>query len=213
MILSSRLQHPSGLFKCFYFAYITDFCKDVGVFHKIFTSRFTFWALFGTQLINIILMYVFLIIQDLRSQFTTQSLKHRFYFENSSGRLNELRAQISYSSVRLNKIEEAEINLHKTINDILMTFQSRSAKVDLLFLKYPQKGFKTIISYCLQYLEELQKVRKVQKTTHAWRRHRSELTKKAWENAAQGLSKFHVKSKRKKKIIVIKGQENEIVMI
>ena len=151
-------------------------------FFFFFTFRFTFWALLGTQLINIISKYVFLIIQDLRSQFTTLSLKHRFYFENSRGRLNELWAKISYSSVTLKKIEGAEINLYTTMNDILMTFQSRSAKVDLLFRKYPQQGFKTIMSYCLQYLEELQKVREVQKATHA----------------AQELCNFHVKSKRKK---------------
>ena len=53
--------------------------KDVGVFYIyiyiyfffffffFFTFRFTFWALLGTQLINIISKYVFLIIQDLRS--------------------------------------------------------------------------------------------------------------------------------------------------
>ena len=160
-----------------YFIYIYIY-----IFFFFFTFRFTFWALFGTQLINIISKYFFLIIQDLRSQFTTLSLKHRFYFENSRGRSNELWAKISYSSVRLKKIEGAEINLYTTMNDILLTFQSRSAKVDLLFRKYPQQGFKTIISYCLQYLEELQKVHQVQKATHA----------------AQGLCKFHVKSKRKK---------------
>ena len=85
------------------------------ILYFFFTFRFTFWALFGTQLTNIILKYVFLIIQDVRSQFTTRSLKHRFYFENSRGRLNELCAKISYSSVTLNKIEGAEINLHTTI--------------------------------------------------------------------------------------------------
>lgn len=158
MILSSRLQHPSRLFKCFYFAYITNFYKDVSVFYEIFTSRFTFWALFGTQLINIILMCVFLIIQVLRSQFTTRSVKHRFYFENSRGRLNELWAKISYSSVRLNKIEGAEVNFYTTTNDILVTFQSRSAKAIYYFANTQNR---VLISYCLQYLEELQKGRQV----------------------------------------------------
>ena len=45
----------------------------------------------------------------------------------------------------LNEIEEAEINLHRTKNNILMSFQSRRAKVDIANI---YKGFlKTIISW------------------------------------------------------------------
>ena len=49
-----------------------------------FTFRFSFWVFFDTQIMNFIWKYVFLVIQNLRSTFTTQrSLKHCFYFENS----------------------------------------------------------------------------------------------------------------------------------
>ena len=44
---------------------------NVGEFYRIFTFRFSFWALFGTQLMNFIESMVFLTIQDLRSKFTT----------------------------------------------------------------------------------------------------------------------------------------------
>ena len=49
-----------------------------------FYFRFSFWAFFDTQIMNFIWKYVFLVIQNLRSKFTTQrSLKYCFYFENS----------------------------------------------------------------------------------------------------------------------------------
>ena len=44
---------------------------NVGEFYRIFTFRFSFWALFDTQQMNLIESMVFLIIQDLRSEFTT----------------------------------------------------------------------------------------------------------------------------------------------
>ena len=49
-----------------------------------FTFRFSFWAFFDTQIMNFTWKYGFLVIQNLRSKFTTQrSLKYCFYFENS----------------------------------------------------------------------------------------------------------------------------------
>ena len=52
------------------------------------------------------------------------SLKYRFYFENWRARLNGIRATNS------NKNDEAEINLHRTMDKILMTFQGQTAKVN-----------------------------------------------------------------------------------
>ena len=47
------------------------FCEYVGEFYAIFAFRFSFWALLDTQLTNLFESMVFLIIQDLRSKFTT----------------------------------------------------------------------------------------------------------------------------------------------
>ena len=86
-------------------------------FCRVFTFRFSFWALFDTQLINFISM-VSLIIQDLRSKFTTQKVNIVFTLK-----IRELQtAQLEWWDWR------TSINLHRTMNNILMTFQSRSAK-------------------------------------------------------------------------------------
>ena len=53
------------------------------------------------------------------------SLQYCFYFENWHGRLNGIRATNSNY-----KNDEAEINLHRTMDNILMTFQRQTAKVD-----------------------------------------------------------------------------------
>ena len=45
---------------------------NVGKFYRIFTFRFSFWALFDMQQMNLIWEYVFLIIPDLHSKFTSQ---------------------------------------------------------------------------------------------------------------------------------------------
>ena len=55
-ILRLRLQHPSWITYMWCFShYIHDFCEDVGTFYRTFTFRFSFWAHFDTQLMNIIL--------------------------------------------------------------------------------------------------------------------------------------------------------------
>ena len=45
---------------------------NVGKFYRIFTFRFSFWALFDMQQMNFIWKYVFLIIPDSHSKFTSQ---------------------------------------------------------------------------------------------------------------------------------------------
>ena len=55
------------------------------------------------------------------------SLNYRFYFENSRGRLNGLRVTNYDSSVGKMRLKVQKSRLHRTMNDILMTFQSRSA--------------------------------------------------------------------------------------
>ena len=56
------------------------------------------------------------------------SILHRgslqYCIENWHGRLNGIRATNS------NKNDEAEINLHRTMDNILMTFQGQTAKVN-----------------------------------------------------------------------------------
>ena len=45
---------------------------NVGKFYRIFTFRFSFWALFDMQQMNFIWKYVFLIIPDSHSKLTSQ---------------------------------------------------------------------------------------------------------------------------------------------
>ena len=70
------------------------------------------------------------------------SQKYRFYFENLRSHLNGLRAKYSDSSVRMIRLrEQKSIFTGLWIHDILVTLQSRLAKIDLLFCKYPQGTF------------------------------------------------------------------------
>ena len=90
---------------------------NVGEFYRIFTFRFSFWALFDAQLMNCIWKYGFSNYYNTEDQFC-------FYFENS-------RAANSDGSQSVERWDwRSSINLHRTMNNILMTFQSRSTKVD-----------------------------------------------------------------------------------
>ena len=83
---------------------------NVGESYGIFTFRFSTWAIFDTQLANEFLFesMFFLIVQYLRSKFTSQRItKVSFYLENSCGRLNGLRATNSDSLARMTEIERS----------------------------------------------------------------------------------------------------------
>ena len=106
--------------------------------YRIFTSRFSFWALLDTQLIN----------------FTVFLIKGMIFNVKFAAGNKQTPIHIQF--------EGAEIkNLHRTVNGIRMTFQSRQKSI--YFFENIQKGFKTIISYWLQNLEELQKLGHFQK--------------------------------------------------
>ena len=130
------------------------------------------------------------------------SPKFRFYFEISRGRLNGLRAKNSDSSVRMIRLKEQKsvfTGLWMTFWWLFKAFRQKS----LYYFANIHKGFKTMISYCLQHLEELQKVRQYSKSNatcafcsclgvsrpFASDTSRSELTEKALEKAVQGLGK------------------------
>ena len=107
-------------FNIFHITPIT-FTRMSAYFKRIFTFRFSFWALSYTQLKNFIWKYVFLIIQDLRSKFTTQS-KVSFLLWKLARSFN----WVPIVQFLNDKVEGAEVN-HQ-------------------FSKPVHKGFKTIIS-------------------------------------------------------------------
>ena len=103
-----------------------------------FTFRFSFWALLDTQQMNFTVFLIKGMIFNVK--FTAGNKKTPIHIQ----------------------FEGAEIkNLYRTMNDIQMTFQSRQKSI--YFFENIHKGFKTIISCCLQNLEELHKLGHVQK--------------------------------------------------
>ena len=110
------------------------------------------------------------------------SLKYRFYFENSRSRLNWLRARYSDSSVRMIRLrEQKSIFTGLWIHDILVTLQSRLAKIYLPFCKNRQGLLRCPFWFCLGI-----------SCPFASDTSRSELTKKAWENAVQRLGNLQM---------------------
>ena len=94
---------------------------NVGEFYRIFTFRFSFWALFDTQLMNFIWKYGF-------------SDYSRFEVSVTQRVNTVFTLKIQERQTPIAQLEcwnwRNSINLHRTMNNILMTFQSPSAKVD-----------------------------------------------------------------------------------
>ena len=94
---------------------------NVGEFYRIFTFRFSFWALFDTQLMNFIWKYGF---SDYSRFEVSVTQRVNIVFTLKIRERQTPIAQLEWWDWR------SSINLHRTMNNILMTFQSRSAKVD-----------------------------------------------------------------------------------
>ena len=80
-ILRQRVQVEFNFFHI-YNTRITS--VNVGEFYRIFTFRFSFWALFDTQLMTFISKYGF---QDLRSKFSTNRSIFCWLWNFASGKL------------------------------------------------------------------------------------------------------------------------------
>ena len=96
---------------------------NVGQFCRIFTFRFRFWAFFDSQLMNFIWKYVF--SDYSRFEVQVYNTKGQYCFSFKIRERQTPIAQLEWWDWR------RSINLHRTMNNILMTFQRRSAKVDL----------------------------------------------------------------------------------
>ena len=81
---------------------------NVGKFYRIFTFRFSFWALFDMQQMNFIWEYVFLIIPHLHSKFTTQRVTKVLFslWKYIHHLLNGLRAANSDSLVKMMRLNK-----------------------------------------------------------------------------------------------------------
>ena len=64
-----------------------------------------------------------------------------------------------------NEVTGGEISRQRTINNMLLAFQSRQNSI--YYVASIDKGFKTITTYCLQHLKQLNQVRHFEEATHA----------------------------------------------